>query len=176
MHRIIIVDDEVNIINALRRIFAQLPYEIVTFTTPTEALDYATRTKVDLVISDFRMPVMDGATLLKKIKDIQPDAMRLIISGYSDRDGLVSAINDAAIYRFINKPWDEYDLVTAVANALRQKDILTENKRLADQVRKQTSLLDQQRSALQRLEQDHPGITKVRWESDGSIILDGEDV
>ncbi len=175
MHRIMIVDDEANIINALRRILTQFSYEIVSFTTPAEALDYATRTEVDLVISDFRMPVMDGATLLKKIKDIQPDTMRLIISGHSDRDGLVSAINDAAIYRFINKPWDEYDLMTAVANALKQKDILAENKRLADQVRKQTSLLDMQRSALQRLEQNHPGITKVHWASDGSIILDGED-
>ncbi|TCV89649.1 response regulator [Sulfurirhabdus autotrophica] len=184
MYRIMLVDDEENILNALRRVLVsdfdhegqnyQLTVE--TFSLPKDALKRAEEIAFDLVISDFRMPVMNGVEFLKAFRKIQPNSSRMILSGYTDLDGLLGAINEAQIYRFINKPWNDFDLKSAIAQALTYRGLIMENERLADLVRVQQGQLSKQEMALKQLEAESPGITKVNWGPDGSVMLDEEDM
>lgn len=185
MYRIMLVDDEQNILNALRRLFASPSsqdagspkFEVETFISPQQALGRAEEGVVfDLVISDYRMPEMDGVAFLKAFKSIQPNAERLILSGYADLNALVGAINEAQIFRFITKPWHDYELKSAVAQALAHRSLLLENQRLADQVRLQLGVISKQEEALKRLEEEMPGITKVHWGEDGSVMLDEDEL
>ena len=181
MYRIMFVDDEQNILNALRRLFVSPSmqdsgnpeFQVETFASPQLALRRAEDGVVfDLVISDYRMPEMDGVAFLKAFRQIQPHAERLILSGYADLEALVGAINEAQIFRFISKPWHDYELKAAVAQALAHRDLLRDNQQLADQVRLQIGVISKQEMALRRLEEESPGITKVHWGTDGSVIFD----
>lgn len=185
MYRVMLVDDEPNILNALRRLFSSFSaeeagssrFQVEIFASPAEALKRAGEgSAFDLVISDYRMPEMDGVAFLKAFRTIQPHAERLILSGYADLDALVGAINQAQIYRFIAKPWHDYELKAVVAQALAHHDLLMENQRLADQVRMQRGIISKQEMALRRLEEESPGITRVHWGDDGSVILDEENL
>ncbi|MCL4471801.1 MAG: response regulator [Sulfuricella sp.] len=181
MYRIMLVDDEQNILNALRRLFTSSAfheaggekYQVETFVSPRLALQRAgDGVTFDLVISDYRMPEMDGVVFLKAFRQVQPHAERLILSGYADLEALVGAINEAQIFRFIAKPWHDYELKSAVVQALAHRDLLRDNQRLADQVRLQSGTISKQEMALRRLEEESPGITKVHWGEDGSVIFD----
>ncbi|WP_124950516.1 response regulator [Sulfuriferula thiophila] len=184
MNRIMLVDDEKNILNALRRVLmggveiegesVELSVEI--FDSPSDALRRAEVAAFDLVISDYRMPEMGGVEFLKAFRKIQPNAARMVLSGYADFAGLMEAINEAEIYRFISKPWNDYDLKFAISQALSFRKLLMENQRLADIVRMQQGQLSKQELALRRLEEESPGITKVNWGADGSVIIDENDV
>lgn len=172
--RVLLVDDEPNILRALKRVFMPDGYAIETFTDAASALSCARNEKFDLVISDYRMPEVDGVAFLTLLRGLQPDTVRLILSGFTDLDALLGAINDAHIFRFISKPWHDGELRATVAQALAHRAMLLENRRLADQVRSQQELLNRQRHELERLERENPGITRVRLGRDGSIMLDGE--
>jgi len=172
----LLVDDEENVLKALRRTLASELYEIEIFTKGVDALKQAEHNAFDLVISDYRMPEMNGVEFLIQFKELQPDTMRLILSGYSDLEALLGAINQAEIFRFISKPWEDYELKTAISQALDHRAILLENQRLADQVRAQQTQLAEQQKILKKLEAESPGITQVRWAADGSIILDDTDL
>lgn len=164
MHKIMLVDDEANIIRALQRALADSSYEVYGFTDSARALQRAQAECFDLILSDYKMPGMDGVSLLKAVKAAQPETMRLILSGYADLQALINAINEAEIYRFIGKPWNEYELKAAIHQALAHRNLLLENRRLADTVRKQ-------QDTLQHLETRYPGISHVDWGEDGSILL-----
>ncbi len=184
MARIMLVDDEENILNALRRVLAS-PLDgdasaedkniVETFTSPHAALDHARDgVRFDVVISDYRMPEMDGVAFLKALREHQPDAVRIILSGYADMKALIGAINEANIQRFIVKPWDDYSLCTDVRQLLELQQLQLENRRLADEVRQQQGIISQQELELRRLEAETPGITKVNRTPDGSVILDDD--
>lgn len=180
MQRILLVDDEINILNSLRRALGtkvtdgRNTFEICVeiFDQPEAALWRARDTKFDLVMSDFRMPAMDGVSFLKSFRNLQPDAARLILSGYTDLEGLIAAINDAQIYRFISKPWQQYDLSATLAQALSFNNLLQENQRMADLLRMQQGKLSLQEFELRRLETENPGITQVNWGPNGEVMLD----
>lgn len=168
--QILLVDDEPNILKALARILKR--YTVTTANSGIEGLLLAKSTEFDIVISDYRMPEMDGITFLEKFMVIIPDAIRIIVTGYADLDAAQSAINKLGVFRFIKKPWNNLEILNAVEKGLELKHILLENKRLADQVRRQQALLKEQDAILKALEAEEPGITKVNWAPDGSIILD----
>ncbi len=176
MHRLMIVDDEKNILNALQRVcHMQKQWEIEIYSDPRQALKRAQTSNFDLFLSDYRMPQMNGAQLLTKIKQLQPDAMRLILSGQTDRAGLLTAINDAEIYRFVEKPWADDELLSLLHQALNYHDILLENRMLANQVREQQAELDQRKLALEKYREQHPDLFKIEWAADGSIVLDEDE-
>lgn len=184
MKRIMLVDDEDNILRALKRVLLLTPctyqgqrYKLAVdaFISPMAALERAAHSAYDLFIVDYRMPEMDGVTLLKNLRQIQPDAPRIILSGYVDLNGLIGAINEAQIARFIAKPWSDYELVSAIAQTLACHEVLLENQRLADQARFQAGDLSAEALELKRLEALEPGITHVNWGPDGSVILDLEE-
>lgn len=179
MHRVMIVDDEVNVLSALRRVLTgigtdgdRLKVEIETFDDPDEALERATFTNFDLVISDYRMPAMTGVEFLERLIQLQPNIARLILSGYADMPGLIDAINRVQVFRFIGKPWDDFELKATIRQALQYHEVLRENQRLADLVRMQQGKLSKQELELRRLEEQYPGITQVDRADDGSIFID----
>ena len=134
MYRILLVDDEQNVLNALQRELHG-KYEIEAFTSPLVALQRSREVKFDLVISDYLMPELKGIQFLKQFGEIQPDAARMILSDQADIDGLLGAINETHIYRFIAKPWDKSELKIAITQALDYRRITLENSRLADAYR-----------------------------------------
>ena len=128
----------------------------------------------DIVISDYRMPEMDGVAFLKALREIQPDTVRIILSGYADMSALIGAINEAKIHRFIAKPWDDYTLCADVRQAFQLRQLQIENQRLADEVRHQQGVISRQDLELRRLEAETPGITKVRRTPDGGVLFDDD--
>lgn len=180
MTELLIVDDEPNVVNALRRMCLNaaappaLPdLHVTTFTSPLQALAFVRNHPVDIVISDFRMPEMDGATLLTRVKNLQPDTARIILSACADMEGIARAINDAGIFRFVTKPWSDPDLKAMIAQVIEHRALMLENHRLADEVRQQGGVIARQKHELARLEAESPGITRVRWSDDGGVLLEG---
>lgn len=172
MYRIMLVDDEEKILNALRRVITnQRAWELETYSSANDALKRAYTCNFDLFLSDHRMPEMSGVQFLTETKQCQPEAMRIILSGYAEMEGLMGAINQAEIFRFISKPWHDYDLISTLENALAHRDALVENRRLADQVRQQSQELDKRRHAIEELRRKHPALVEVNWGPDGAIIL-----
>lgn len=183
MHTIMLVDDEASILQALRRVLRIVPcsfasqvfnLEVVAFSSPISALDYAQHHGVDLFLTDYRMPEMDGITFLKHASKVHPDACRLVLSGYADLNALSRAINEVGIDRFVAKPWKDYELVAAIAQCLAHRELLLENRRLADLMRLDMGDISPVEAEARRLEKLEPGITKVHWGPDGSVVLDPE--
>jgi DNA-binding NtrC family response regulator len=140
LHSILVVDDEPGIVNAVRRELASPPYgryrfEVETFTNPLEALERARTVEFEVVISDFRMPEMDGLEFLRQFATQQADCVRMVLSGQTDFTSLIRMINETHIYRFIPKPWSAYFLKSSVAQAVGFRHANVENRRLANILR-----------------------------------------
>lgn len=127
---LLFVDDEANILSALRRLFRPLGYRIFTAGSGAEGLEVFEQNPVDLVISDMRMPEMNGAQFLEKVRARWPDAVRILLTGYADVTSTIAAINKGEIYRYIAKPWDDNDIVLTVKHALERKNLELEKQRL----------------------------------------------
>lgn len=179
MLRIMLVDDESNVTSALRRTLARAmqgeSFEIETFDDPRQALVRAGEVDFSLVISDYRMPPMDGVEFLKRFRVMQPDAVRLILSASSDVEALLAAINEAGTFRYILKPWDDVDLCCVVREALVQFEEQTAGRRLAEEACARELAMSPEERERRRLEAEEPGITQVRWGSAGEVLLDDED-
>ena len=173
-YKILLVDDDPNILQALNRLLKH--YQVEMFTSGEEALVAAHETTFDIVISDYKMPEMDGVAFLTFFRALQPDAIRMILTGYADLNTAQHAINDVEVFRFISKPWNNFELLNGVKRGLEYRRVMLENRALADEVRKQRVILNQQEAILMALEKEEPGITKVNWGIDGSIIIDSADL
>lgn len=131
MNRILLLDNEENVLNALRQEL-QDEYEVEAHASAQDALTRSREALFDLVIADYHMPDMDGVQFLKQFGEIQPDAVRMILSGHMDIKGLLGAINETHVYRFIAKPWESVVLKSEIAQVLNYRRILLENRRLAE--------------------------------------------
>ena len=127
---ILCVDDEPNILSSLRRLFRAKGFQIRVAESGAAGLALLETEAVDLVISDMRMPEMDGAQFLAQVRLRWPDTVRLLLTGYSDITSIIDAINRGEIYRYITKPWDDNDIVLIVRRALERKALEQEKKRL----------------------------------------------
>lgn len=127
---LLFVDDEPNILAALRRLFRPLGYRIFIAESGAAGLEIVSREKIDLVISDMRMPVMDGAQFLEQVRLKSPEAIRILLTGYADIQSTIDAINKGQIYRYIAKPWEDNDITITVRQALERKRLEREKERL----------------------------------------------
>jgi len=117
--KILIVDDQVEVLNTLRRLLMK-NYEVATASSGKDALNYLRDNTVAVILSDQRMPEMDGVTFLEKAKEMQPEAVRIMITGYADIEATVGAVNQAGIYQYISKPFEPDELKTIVKKAVKQ--------------------------------------------------------
>ena len=127
---LLLVDDEENILSALRRLLRKDGYTILTAGSGQAGLDLLASEKVDVIISDQRMPNMLGTVFLKKAQELSPDSVRMILSGFTDLESVTSAINEGAVYKFLTKPWDDEILRLSIREALRHKWVQDENRML----------------------------------------------
>lgn len=174
MRRIMLVDDETNVLKALQRVLARTMSDVRVeiFDDPKAALARAAEMGFDVVVSDYRMPTMDGTTFLAGVKAVQPDSVRLVLSAQADMQALVDAINRAEIFRFLAKPWDDADLVAALQAALERRDAILAERRLADEQRVARGDMTPAEMAMRRLEEEEPGITRVDWTPGGGILVE----
>jgi type II secretory ATPase GspE/PulE/Tfp pilus assembly ATPase PilB-like protein/FixJ family two-component response regulator len=135
-YRLLIVDDEPSVVKALLRVFRQENYDALGAANADEALARMREAPAQVVISDYLMPGMNGAELLKKIKALYPDSIRIMLTGHADTGAVMGAINEGAVYKFILKPWNDDDLRVTVALALEQADLMRRNQALQQENRK----------------------------------------
>ncbi len=134
---ILILDDEEMVLTSLRS-FLELEseYNVVTFSKGAKALEYIKESHVDLVISDYLMPEMDGITFLSKVKDIDPHITRIVLTGYADKENAIKAINEVGIFQYIEKPWDNEDLKIVIRNGLEKQKLLRELDKKVEEIKK----------------------------------------
>jgi len=122
---IIIVDDEEMVLTSLTSFLSlETEYNVKTFISGKEALDFVKNNEVDLVVSDYLMPEMDGITFLAHVKKIKPEVPRIILTGYADKENAIKAINEVGLFQYIEKPWDNDDLLIIFRNGLERQQLM----------------------------------------------------
>ena len=147
---LLFVDDEPSILSSLRRLFRPQGYRILTAEGGAAALELLAKEKVDLVISDMRMPEMDGAAFLERVRERWPGVLRILLTGYADVASTIAAINRGEIYRYISKPWDDNAIVLTVRDALERKRLEAENSRLSELTQRQNEELKALNASLEQ--------------------------
>ncbi len=132
---LLLVDDEPNIIAALKRLMRRDGHVILTANSGPEGLDVLSRHRVDVIVSDQRMPGMTGVEFLRAAKEKYPDTIRIVLSGYTELQSVTDAINEGAVYRFLTKPWDDELLRAHIQKAFEYKELLDENQQLDLKIR-----------------------------------------
>jgi len=138
---LLFVDDEANILSSLKRLFRPLGYRIFTAESGAQGLEIMEHEVVDLVISDMRMPEMNGAQFLEKVREKWPETVRILLTGYAEIGTTIDAINKGQIYRYVSKPWEDNDLTVAIKHALQQKMLEQEKRRLEELTHRQNEEL-----------------------------------
>jgi DNA-binding NtrC family response regulator len=168
MRRILILDDEPSVLSALRRTLrAAFPADdvvIEAFDEPEAAVLRAGEQDFDVVISDYRMPGLNGADVLQLMKGLQPEAVRIVVSATKEILEVADAVNRAEVFRYLAKPWQQEELVATVREAFARRDRRAPPRPAA-------AAAGGHDDVLRRLEQDEPGITRVDWDEDGNIRL-----
>jgi type II secretory ATPase GspE/PulE/Tfp pilus assembly ATPase PilB-like protein/FixJ family two-component response regulator len=131
-YRILLVDDEPNVLKALVRVFHRESYEVLAAANGAEALALLERQTCQVLISDFKMPSMNGGELLRACKSKYPDMIRIMLTGDADVDAVLAAVKEGAVYKFILKPWNDDDLRVTVSLALEQYDLVRKNRALQE--------------------------------------------
>lgn len=143
------VDDEPNILSSLRRLFRPCGYRVLVAESGAQGLDILRSEPVDLVISDMRMPHMDGAQFLAAVRAEWPDVMRFLLTGYADMASAIEAINQGQIYRYMNKPWVDDDLLISVRQGLDARALQRDKERLEALTRQQNETLRELNDSLE---------------------------
>lgn len=147
---LLIVDDEENILRSLGRLLRRDGYSLLTAANGPEALELLARHPVGVIVSDQRMPGMNGSEFLERAKDIRPDSVRIMLSGYTDLQSVTDAINRGAIYRFLTKPWDDELLRENIRQAFEQYELRAERDRLATELQALNANLAESNQGLER--------------------------
>lgn len=132
---LLLVDDEPNVLSSLKRLFRQDGHSIVTAASGAEGLAVLAAHKVDVIISDQRMPGMTGVEFLREAKIRYPDTIRIVLSGYTELQSVTDAINEGAIYRFLTKPWEDAQLREQITKAFEHKELIEDNQQLDIKIR-----------------------------------------
>lgn len=162
---VMLVDDEEFVLSALERSLRRGPFKIVAFQSAGEALEFLEKESVDVVISDHRMPEMEGMEFLIEVRRRHPETIRILLTGHADMAVAIAGINDGKLFRFLTKPWDDKELRIVVERA-------TEAAALARKSRGVVAELKKEQDYVHSLESSHPGISAVKRDKTGAIIID----
>lgn len=169
-HSILIVDDEASILNSITRLLRSPEREIHTAGGAPEALErLKTLHGVDLVISDNKLPDISGIDFLIKVKQLYPETIRILITGYPDLESVIRAINSGQVYRFITKPWENEELQLIIKQALDYCDVLRDNRALI-------KIAKEQAETLTAMQKKYPQIPKSDFDKTGIYIIDEQRV
>jgi DNA-binding NtrC family response regulator len=143
---VLIADDEEMVITSIKA-FLQLEtdFDIHAFTDPEEAARFAEKNSVDVAVSDYLMPRMNGIQLLTRVKDAQPEASRVLLTGHADKQSAIQAINQVALFQYLEKPWDNAQLLLVVQSG-------AERARLFRDLREKVGELDSAHSSLKTVQ------------------------
>ncbi len=162
MKRLLIVDDETPVLHALRRVlqrhFAPQQLGVEICADPLQALQRLQQARFDVLISDYRMPRLDGVSLLAHARELDPRTVRMMLSAAADFGTVLAAVNRAGIFRYIPKPWNEPQLLADLRAALAFDPCATPTAAELEQ---------------RRLEALEPGITQVEWGPNGEVLMPG---
>jgi len=165
---ILLVDDEPNVTDALKRALRREPYHILTATSGASAQALMQKQHVDVVISDEQMPGMSGSVFLSQVRKEYPHTIRMILSGQASLEAAVRAINEGEVYRFFLKPCNPTDLAFTVQQALAHKRLEEKSRRLLREYQKQASMLA-------RIEKESPGLLRLDTDEQGAVVIDEAD-
>jgi DNA-binding NtrC family response regulator len=139
---IVIVDDEEMVVTSLSSFLAlETSYNVKTFTSVREALAFIEKNPIDIVMSDYLMPEMDGITFLSKVRDIYPQVPRIILTGYADKENAIKAINDVGLFQYLEKPWDNSDILIVLRNGLERNKLMKKLQEKIDEINRAYSEL-----------------------------------
>lgn len=139
---ILLVDDEPSVLSSLKRLLRPFGYRVFSAESGAAGLEVMSREPVDLVISDMRMPEMNGAQFLEHCQKNYPGAMRILLTGYSDMESTIDAINNGKLHRYMSKPWEDHDITTTVRQALELRSLELERARLEKLTKEQNEALE----------------------------------
>jgi response regulator RpfG family c-di-GMP phosphodiesterase len=148
--KILVVDDEDMVTTSIKSFLnLETNYEVIAINSPKRALEFVKQNSVDLVISDFLMPGMNGIEFLSEVKRINPAAIRILLTGYADKENAIKAINDVGLYQYIEKPWNNEDLRLIINNGLEKRQLLSRlQEKIAEVEEAYGELRDVQRQIL----------------------------
>lgn len=141
--QVLLVDDEENILKSLRRLLMGEDMDVLTANSGQEGIDILKKSdgNIGVIVSDQRMPGMSGVEFLERAREINPDAVRIVLTGYADVTAAVDAINRGGAYRYITKPWQDEELVQVIRDAMKQYSLVRENRRLNEVIKRQNEEL-----------------------------------
>lgn len=169
-HTIFILDDELNILNSLSRLLRTDDRQIHTAENLHQALEKLKSIGgVDLVISDNRLPDGTGVDFLVKVKQLYPDSIRILFTGYPDLEAAIQAINKGQVYRFITKPWENEELKLVVNQSLDYFDVLRDNKTLIKIARQQAEWMES-------MKKKYPQVSHEELQKGSLYIIDEQKV
>ena len=161
---ILLVDDEANVLAALTRALVDDPFEILTASSGSQALEIIAATGIKVIVSDERMAGMQGSELLAEVKRRSPHTVRILLTGHATLEAAMRAVNEGEIYRFFTKPWDDTQLRFALLSGVEKYNLEAENRRLLATVKNQAM-------EMKVLERRYPGISRVEKDAKGALVL-----
>jgi len=164
-HTVLFVDDEANVLSALKRLFRKAPYRTLLAGSAREALALIEGgERPSVIVSDQRMPDMNGAEFLARVREALPNSIRMMLTGYSDIDAAMDAINRGGVFRYILKPWDAEDLRLAVRNAVEHYELISQNRTLTEELKEKNHILEDLNANLEQKVEERPQALREAYE------------
>ena len=162
-HTILVVNDEELFIEYIKSMLSGESYNVITASSGKQGLEILKKQRVNLVISEYKIPLMNGLEFLEKVKIIYPDILTVMVTDQADINLAIKAINEAGVYKFLLKPWDDIDFKNTIKRTLKSLQVIKERDELIRKVKTHEA-------TLKDLEKRYPGITKVEKNEDGYIL------
>lgn len=174
-HKILFVDDEKSILQTMKRTFRTEPYEVLLAESGSAGIELLKQHKVSVIVSDMRMPQMDGVAFLSESMNISPDATRIVLSGYAEKDSVMQAINQGKIWSFLSKPWENEEIKIAVKNAVAVYESVLAQKELVNELAVKNEMLKEMNDALDQKVKEKSWELQARAEA-LEMILETDDL
>ena len=162
-HTILVVDDDKLFVEYIQRVLSGESYNIIAGSSGQEGLEILEKQHVSMVISEYKIPLMSGLEFLEKVRIIYPDILTIMVTDHADIKLVIKAINEAGVYKFLLKPWDDIDFKNTIKKTLESLKVIKERDVLVRKVKTHEA-------TLKELEKRYPGITKVERDEDGYIL------